>query len=89
MDETRVPEVTRGYRVVAWIVAVLIGAAVGVGLGLLTQQVWTGIIGGAAAVALIGLSIVFAARREGRGTIEGAPPWTGDAGVRHHGGGSL
>lgn len=87
MDETWIPQPTRGYVIAAWIIALLVGSAAGVGVGFLAQDVWTGITAGAAAIALIGFSIVLAARRAGRGTIEGAPPWTGDAGVRHHGGG--
>jgi hypothetical protein len=87
MDETRIPQPSRGYFVAAWIIALFVGAAGGVGVGLLTRQHLTGIIVGAAAAALVGSSIVLEARRVGRGTFEAAPPWTGDAGIRHHGGG--
>jgi hypothetical protein len=87
MDETPIPRLTRAYVVVAWIIAVLVGGAVGAGFGFLAQDLVAGIIAGAGAIALAGFSIVLAARRSGRGTIEGAPPWTGDAGIRQHGGG--
>lgn len=86
MDENRVPRVTLAYRVTAWVVAALIGSAVGTGLGLLTREVWTGIVTGAIVAGLVGLSIVLAARRQGHGAVAAAPPWAGDAGVRHDGG---
>ena len=89
MDEPRIDEPTRGYIVVAWIVALVVGAAAAAGIVLLTQDFLMGVIVGAVAVALIGSSIVLAARRTGRETIEAAPPWTGDAGIRHHSGGAI
>lgn len=86
MSETPIPRPTRGYIVAIWAAAVLIGAIAGVGVGLLLQNAWIGIGSGTAVLALVGFSSVLAARREGRGTIEGAPPWTGDAAARHHNG---
>jgi tetrahydromethanopterin S-methyltransferase subunit D len=87
MDDTEIPQPTRGYVIAAWMIAVLLGGAGGAGVALLAQDLVIGIIAGAAAIALVGFFIVLAARRSGRGTIEGAPPWAGDAGIRHHGGG--
>jgi hypothetical protein len=87
MDDTDIPQPTRGYVIAAWMIAALVGAAAGVGVGLLAQDLVAGIIASVAATALIGFSLVLAARQSGRGTIEAAPPWTGDAGIRHHGGG--
>ena len=91
MSETPVPRLTRGYVFFIWTVAILIGAGAGAGagLGVLTRNVWVGIVSGVAVIALVGLSSTLSARREGRGTFEAAPPWTGDAGVRHHNGGSV
>ncbi|MGW9156011.1 hypothetical protein [Microbacterium sp. NPDC055665] len=86
MEENRVPQATLAYRVTAWVVAVFVGSVAGIGLGLLTQDFWTGLVAGVAAIGLIGFSITLAARREGHGTIDAAPPWTGDAGARHDGG---
>ncbi|MFB7842427.1 hypothetical protein [Microbacterium sp. NPDC056052] len=86
MSETPIPRPTRRYVVAIWATAVVIGAVAGVALGLLIQNVWIGVVSGAAVIALVGFSSVLAARREGRGTIEGAPPWTGDAAPRHHNG---
>ncbi|MFD6698679.1 MULTISPECIES: hypothetical protein [unclassified Microbacterium] len=89
MSETPVPRLTRGYVFFIWTLAILIGAGAGAGLGVLTRNVWVGIVSGVAVIALVGFSSMLSARREGRGTFEAAPPWTGDAGVRHHNGGSV
>ena len=89
MDEQRIAKPTLGYVVAAWIVALLVGAAAAAGIGLLTQEPLIGIVIGAATVAVVGFSVVLAARRTSSGTIEAAPPWTGDAGIRHHSGGAL
>jgi len=89
MSETPIPRPSRRYVAVIWTVAVLIGAAAGVGIGVLTQSLGIGIVTGAAGAVLVGFSSVLAARREGHGTVEGAPPWTGDAAARHHNGGSV
>lgn len=78
---------TARYTAVAWVSAVLIGVAAGIALGFLLRDAWAGAITGVVVVVLIGLSAVLAARRAGRGTVEGAPPWTGDAGARNIGGG--
>lgn len=83
MDEMQTSTPTRSYVVVAWATAVLIGAAIGVALGFILRDPWAGIITGAVVALLVALSVVLAARRAGRGTIESAPTWTGDAGVRH------
>jgi len=86
MSESPIPQPSRRYVVAIWITAVVIGVVVGTALGLLIQNVWIGLAVGAAVVALVGFSSVLGARREGRGTVEGAPPWTGDAAPRHHNG---
>lgn len=78
---------TARYTAVAWVSAVLIGVAAGIALGFLLRDAWAGVITGVVVVVLIGFSAVLAARRTGPGTVEGAPPWTGDAGARHIGGG--
>ena len=88
MSEPSIPRPTRGYVVAVWATAVLIGAILGVATGLVTQNAWIGVGVGAAAVVLVGLSSVLAVRRGGRGTVEGAPPWTGDAAACHHNGAS-
>ncbi len=88
MSEPSIPRPTRGYVVAVWATAVLIGAILGVAAGLVTQNAWIGIGVGAAVIALVGLSSVLAVRRGGHGTVEGAPPWTGDAAARHHNGAS-
>lgn len=89
MEDTPIPQSTRRYAVVAWTLAVIVGVAVGLGAGFLTRDLWVGIVVGAAGVALLGLAAMAAARQTGRGTNEDAPPWTGEAGIRHHGGGPI
>ncbi|MFE6736281.1 hypothetical protein [Microbacterium sp. NPDC057650] len=83
MDESPIPRVGRGLRVGAWLLALVVGAGAGLGFGFVFQDAWAGVIIGVASAVLIVLAIVLGARRSGTGTIEGAPPWTGDAGVRN------
>jgi hypothetical protein len=89
MNDTPIPRPTRGYLVAAWTTALLFGVVAGAGVGFLTQDVRAGVISGVIVTVLAGLASVLAARREGRGSTEGAPPWTGDAAARHHSGGSV
>ncbi|MDR2997495.1 MAG: hypothetical protein LBU78_05195 [Microbacterium sp.] len=83
MDETRIPRASRGLRIGAWILALVIGAGAGLGFGFVFQDAWAGVIIGVASAVLVVLAIVLGARRSGPGTVEGAPPWTGDAAVRN------
>ncbi|MFE6997305.1 hypothetical protein ACFVAE_15170 [Microbacterium sp. NPDC057659] len=89
MDETRIPRAGRGYLIGAWLLALAIGAAAGLALGFLLQDLLPGVIIGVAVTVLVGVAIALGVRRSGSGTIEGAPPWTGDAGVRNNQSGSL
>ncbi|GAB6857736.1 hypothetical protein [Microbacterium xylanilyticum] len=89
MNDTPVPRPTRGYLVAAWTTALLFGVLAGSGIWFMSQDVRAGVISGVVIMLLAGLASVLAARREGRGSTERAPPWTGDAAARHHNGGSV
>lgn len=88
MSEPSIPKPTRGYAFAVWATAVVIGVILGAATGLVIQSTWIGVGVGAVVVALVGISSVLAVRRGGRGTVEGAPPWTGDTSARHHSGAS-
>jgi hypothetical protein len=85
MDE--VVRLSRTYVIMMWLFALVVGAAVGAGLGFLVQDAWTGVIVGTGVAALAGFSTILGARRSGRGTVDGAPPWTGASGARQDVGG--
>lgn len=89
MDDTPIPRPTWGYLLAAWAAALVFAAVAGFGVWFLLQQMWVGVASGAVVFVLAGFAAVAAAKREGRGNSEGAPPWTGDAGARHQNGRSI